>query len=89
MAPESGNPFGGLTACCSPADAKPKDQWASPRDAPPIQRRNFLFAQLEGIGISLANAASPFLAVFLARLGASDEIQAWGRRSLDALQSTC
>ena len=48
------------------------EQWASPRDAPPIQRRNFLFAQLEGIGISFANAASPFLAVFLARLGATN-----------------
>jgi MFS family permease len=48
------------------------EQWASPRDAPPIQRRNFLFAQLEGVGISLANAASPFLAVFLARLGATN-----------------
>jgi MFS family permease len=48
------------------------EQWASPRDAPPLQRRNFLYAQLEGVGISLANAASPFLAVFVARLGATN-----------------
>src|SRR6188508_2638418 len=48
------------------------EQWASPRDAPAPQRSNFLYAQLEGIGISLANTASPFLAVFLARLGASN-----------------
>lgn len=48
------------------------ERWASPRDAPPLQRRNFLYAQLEGVGISLANAASPFLPVFLARLGATN-----------------
>lgn len=45
---------------------------AAPADSPPIQRRNFLNVQIDAIGIGLASAASPFLPVFLARLGASN-----------------
>jgi hypothetical protein len=37
-----------------------------------LQRHNFRMVQLEGLGVALANAAAPFLAVFLARLGASN-----------------
>lgn len=42
------------------------------KDLTPIQRRNFLNVQIDGIAIGLASAASPFLPVFLARLGASN-----------------
>lgn len=34
-----------------------------------VDRKNFIYVQIDGIGIALANAASPFLPVFLARLG--------------------
>ncbi len=37
-----------------------------------IQKRNFLNVQFDAVGIGLANAALPFLPVFLARLGASN-----------------
>jgi MFS family permease len=48
-------------------------RWSvAPDDATPIQRRNFRYVQIDAIGIGLANAASPFLPVFLARLGASN-----------------
>jgi hypothetical protein len=45
---------------------------AAPSDATPVQRRNFLNVQIDAIGIGLASAASPFLAVFLTRLGATN-----------------
>lgn len=45
---------------------------AAPADASPAQRRNFINVQIDAIGIGLANAASPFLPVFLTRLGASN-----------------
>jgi MFS family permease len=38
----------------------------------PVQRKNFLNVQIDGIGIGLASAAGPFLPVFLTRLGASN-----------------
>ena len=44
----------------------------APPDAHPLQRKNFLYVQIDAIGIGLANAASPFLPVFLTRLGASN-----------------
>jgi MFS family permease len=44
---------------------------AAPIDASPIQRKNFINVQIDAIGIGLANAAAPFLPVFLTRLGAS------------------
>jgi MFS family permease len=48
-------------------------RWSvAPDDATPVQRRNFRYVQIDAIGIGLANAASPFLPVFLARLGASN-----------------
>jgi MFS family permease len=48
-------------------------RWSvAPPDAHPLQRRNFLYVQIDAIGIGLANAASPFLPVFLTRLGASN-----------------
>ncbi|MBI5953218.1 MAG: MFS transporter [Chloroflexi bacterium] len=37
-----------------------------------IQKRNFRYVQIDGIGVSIANVAAPFLPVFLARLGASN-----------------
>ena len=43
-----------------------------PAGLPLLQRHNFRVVQLEGLGVSLANAANPFLPVFLARLGASN-----------------
>jgi hypothetical protein len=48
-------------------------RWSvAPDDAPPVQRRNFRYVQIDAIGIGLASAASPFLPVFLTRLGASN-----------------
>lgn len=50
-----------------------KIRWSvAPPDVEPLQRKNFLFVQIDGIGIGLAGAASPFLPVFLTRLGASN-----------------
>lgn len=37
-----------------------------------MQRSNFLNVQVDAIGVGLANSASPFLPVFLTRLGASN-----------------
>lgn len=37
-----------------------------------IQKRNFRNVQVDGVGVSIANVASPFLPVFLTRLGASN-----------------
>jgi hypothetical protein len=45
---------------------------AAPYGATPVQRNNFVNVQVDAIGVGLANAASPFLPVFLARLGASN-----------------
>jgi hypothetical protein len=45
---------------------------AAPRETTPIQRKNFIYVQIDAIGIGLAGAASPFLPVFLTRLGASN-----------------
>ena len=44
----------------------------APDEATPVQRRNFRYVQIDAIGIGLANAASPFLPVFLTRLGATN-----------------
>jgi len=44
---------------------------AAPLDATPVQKKNFVNVQIDAIGIGLANAAAPFLPVFLTRLGAS------------------
>ncbi len=38
----------------------------------PVQLKNFKNVQIDGIGVGLANAANPFLPVFLAHLGASN-----------------
>lgn len=43
-----------------------------PRELTPTQKRNFVRVQIDGIAIGLASAASPFLPVFLARLGATN-----------------
>jgi MFS family permease len=37
-----------------------------------IQKRNFRYVQIDGVGVSISNVASPFLPVFLTRLGASN-----------------
>jgi Na+/melibiose symporter-like transporter len=48
-------------------------RWSTaPDDATPVQKRNFLAVQIDGIGIGLASAAAPFLPVFLTRLGATN-----------------
>ncbi len=44
----------------------------APADTTPLQKKNFLYVQIDAIGIGLASAASPFLPVFLTRLGASN-----------------
>lgn len=44
----------------------------APADVSPVQRSNFIKVQIDGIAIGLANAASPFLPVFLTRLNASN-----------------
>jgi len=45
---------------------------AAPYDVTPIQRKNFINVQIDAVGVGLANAAAPFLPVFLTRLGASN-----------------
>lgn len=45
--------------------------FANPPDITPVQRKNFTNVQIDAVGVGLANAASPFLPVFLTRLGAS------------------
>ena len=37
-----------------------------------IQKRNFRNVQIDGVGVSISNVASPFLPVFLTRLGATN-----------------
>ena len=37
-----------------------------------IQKRNFRYVQIDAVGVSISNVASPFLPVFLTRLGASN-----------------
>jgi len=37
-----------------------------------IQKRNFRYVQIDAIGVSIASVASPFLPVFLTRLGATN-----------------
>ena len=37
-----------------------------------IQKKNFRYVQIDGAGVSISNVASPFLPVFLTRLGASN-----------------
>lgn len=44
----------------------------APAGVSPTQRKNFINVQVDAVGIGLANAASPFLPVFLTRLGASN-----------------
>ena len=44
----------------------------APNEATPVQKRNFTTIQIDAIGVGLASAASPFLPVFLARLGATN-----------------
>lgn len=45
---------------------------AAPYDVTPAQRKNFINVQIDAVGVGLANASSPFLPVFLTRLGASN-----------------
>jgi cyanate permease len=49
-------------------ELKPPPETPSPSQ---IRRRNFRNVQIDAVGIGLANAAAPFLPVFLTRLGAS------------------
>src|SRR5262249_407372 len=44
----------------------------SSEDQLQIQKRNFRNVQLDGVGVSIANVAAPYLPVFLTRLGASN-----------------
>ncbi|HQN45312.1 MAG TPA: hypothetical protein PLA25_14340, partial [Anaerolineaceae bacterium] len=43
----------------------------APLDLDAQRRKNYINVQVDGVGVGLANAASPFLPVFLARLQAS------------------
>ena len=36
------------------------------------QKKNFRYVQIDAVGVSISNVASPFLPVFLTRLGASN-----------------
>ncbi|MCC7361596.1 MAG: MFS transporter [Anaerolineales bacterium] len=45
---------------------------AAPADASPLQRRNFINVQIDGVGVGLASASAPFIPVFLAHLGATN-----------------
>jgi hypothetical protein len=45
--------------------------FTTPNTSENINKRNFINVQIDGIGVGLASAASPFLPVFLTRLNAS------------------
>lgn len=47
-------------------------RWFTTPDTPSTNKKNFLNVQIDAIGIGLANAASPFLPVFLTYLGATN-----------------
>ncbi len=47
-------------------------RWFTTPDTPTTNRQNFLNVQVDAIGVGLANAASPFLPVFLTHLGATN-----------------
>src|SRR3990172_1508353 len=44
----------------------------SAEDPNQLQKRNFRYVQIDAIGVSVSNVASPFLPVFLTRLGATN-----------------
>jgi hypothetical protein len=44
----------------------------APQDADPVTRRNYRNVQIDAVAVGLSNAATPFLPVFLARLGATN-----------------
>lgn len=46
--------------------------FSNPQLTDPVEKRNFINVQIDAIGVGLANAAAPFLPVFLAYLGASN-----------------
>jgi MFS family permease len=46
--------------------------FTNPNVGPEVKKSNFLFVQIDAIGIGLANAAAPFLPVFLTRLNATN-----------------
>jgi MFS family permease len=46
--------------------------FSNPSVSSPVDRKNFLYVQVDAIGIGLANAASPFLPVFITRLGGTN-----------------
>ncbi len=46
--------------------------FTTPQSSPEIKRRNFINVQIDAVGVGLANAAAPFLPVFMTRLGASN-----------------
>lgn len=48
-------------------------QILAPPDLSLTQRRNFIRVQIDAVGVGLASAASPFLPVFLTRLGATSQ----------------
>jgi hypothetical protein len=48
-------------------------QRTAPRGLNARQRRNFLYTQVDALGVGLAMAMDPFLPVFLARIGATDQ----------------
>lgn len=45
--------------------------FGTPQTSPDITRENFVNVQIDAIGVGLVSSASPFLPVFLARLGAT------------------
>jgi len=48
-----------------------KRYFSNPAELDKVQSKNFTNVQIDAIGVGLANAAAPFLPVFLTRLGAS------------------
>jgi len=47
-------------------------RFAAPAELDPVQRENYINVQVDAIGVGLANAAAPFLPVFLARMAATN-----------------
>lgn len=48
-------------------------RWSNtPSDLSPVEKKNFQNVQIDAVGVGIASAASPYLPVFLARLGATN-----------------
>ena len=69
----AGSPGGVLPLAGEPAPSTPAESGGlSELERITIQKRNRRYVQIDAVGVALGNASSPFLPVFLARMGATN-----------------